>query len=384
MGGNGPFAPRTSGAEVGTGERSAADSGAGQRRSARSAARVLSIQCAASLGQSIAAAASASLAFRRRACRARGRLRARAARLRDDLDRWPRGAVPRAAACRASRCLALAMPELAVDEAPPDTVFAGDDPQPSARRGDLRGDAAARGFRLSRPDRLGDQARPLRQAARRGRHSAGELERLVCPIGLPGIGSKEPAAIAASVRRRSADPAREKLLRARCRGAAWTLIRTSAIHAPRRRTLGGAHAGRGGRPVRRRHRQGRQGDRRGLEPGHVDQRPDRARRGRAPSAPPARSSAHSRSPAATSTRAASRARCASPPSTGRASTASSSPTRARTPRRSASTTSFSIARCRSRSRSAHPDGQARAAGGRGGLRRVAGEARQGSSIRDQE
>ena len=89
------------------------------------------------------------------------------------------------------------------------------------------------------------------------------------------------------------------------------------IHAPRRPALGGAHARRRRRAVRRRHRQGRQGDRRGLEPGHLGERPDRACGSRGDPRSPAKSSARSRSKAARSMRAASRARCASPRSTGR-------------------------------------------------------------------
>ena len=54
------------------------------------------------------------------------------------------------------------------------------------------------------------------------------------------------------------------------------------------RALGGAHAGRSRRAIRRGHRQGRQGHRRGLEPRHLDERPDRACRGHAPSATPAK------------------------------------------------------------------------------------------------
>ena len=63
--------------------------------------------------------------------------------------------------------------------------FPGDDAQPSARRGDLRGGAAARGFCLSRPDRLGHEARPLpssglaRPASPRG-CSTGSSARSAC------------------------------------------------------------------------------------------------------------------------------------------------------------------------------------------------------------
>jgi xanthine dehydrogenase accessory factor len=97
------------------------------------------------------------------------------------------------------RQLALAMPELAVDEAPPDTVFlvmTHSHPLDEAiceailRRGDfaylgLIGSATKRARFVKR---LGEAGIPV-----------GDLKQLVCPIGLPGIESKEPAAIAASV-----------------------------------------------------------------------------------------------------------------------------------------------------------------------------------------
>jgi xanthine dehydrogenase accessory factor len=96
------------------------------------------------------------------------------------------------------RCLALAMPELAVDEAPPGTVFAvmtHSHPLDEAvceavlRRGDfaflgLIGSATKRARFVSR---LGRAGIPPEQ-----------LARLVCPIGMASIRSKEPAAIAAS------------------------------------------------------------------------------------------------------------------------------------------------------------------------------------------
>ncbi len=97
------------------------------------------------------------------------------------------------------RQLALAMPELAVDEAPPGTVYlvmTHSHPLDEAiceailRRGDfaylgLIGSATKRARFVKR---LGEAGIP-----------AGDLKRLVCPIGLPAIESKEPAAIAASV-----------------------------------------------------------------------------------------------------------------------------------------------------------------------------------------
>jgi xanthine dehydrogenase accessory factor len=97
------------------------------------------------------------------------------------------------------RQLALAMPELAVDEAPPGTVFlvmTHSHPLDEAiceailRRGDfaylgLIGSATKRARFVKR---LGEAGIP-----------AADLKRLHCPIGIPGIESKEPAAIAAAV-----------------------------------------------------------------------------------------------------------------------------------------------------------------------------------------
>jgi xanthine dehydrogenase accessory factor len=95
--------------------------------------------------------------------------------------------------------LALAMPELAVDEAPPDTVFlvmTHSHPLDEAvceavlRREDFAylGLIGSDTKRARFVKRLGDAGVPTAQ-----------LQRLICPIGLPGILSKEPAAIAASV-----------------------------------------------------------------------------------------------------------------------------------------------------------------------------------------
>jgi xanthine dehydrogenase accessory factor len=97
------------------------------------------------------------------------------------------------------RQLALAMPELAADEAPPGTIFlvmTHSHPLDEAiceailRRGDfaylgLIGSATKRARFVKR---LGEAGIP-----------ADELKRLVCPIGILGIESKEPAAIAAAV-----------------------------------------------------------------------------------------------------------------------------------------------------------------------------------------
>ncbi len=95
--------------------------------------------------------------------------------------------------------LALAMPELSVDEAPPETVFlvmTHSHPLDEAiceavlRRGDfaylgLIGSATKRARFVKR---LGAAGIPPKM-----------LARLVCPIGIPGIKSKAPAAIAAAV-----------------------------------------------------------------------------------------------------------------------------------------------------------------------------------------
>jgi len=97
------------------------------------------------------------------------------------------------------RQLELAMPELAVDEAPPNTIFlvmTHSHPLDEAvceailRREDF--------FYLGL---IGSNTKRARFVKRLGEAGISEelLERLVCPIGLPGITSKEPAAIAASV-----------------------------------------------------------------------------------------------------------------------------------------------------------------------------------------
>lgn len=96
------------------------------------------------------------------------------------------------------KCLALAMPELLVDGAPADTVFAvmtHSHPLDEAiceavlRRDDFAylGLIGSKTKRARFVKRLGEAGIPREQ-----------LQRLICPIGLPGIDSKEPAAIAAS------------------------------------------------------------------------------------------------------------------------------------------------------------------------------------------
>jgi xanthine dehydrogenase accessory factor len=118
------------------------------------------------------------------------------------------------------RQLELAMPELAVDEAPPNTIFlvmTHSHPLDEAvceailRRGDF--------FYLGL---IGSDTKRARFVKRLGEAGISEelLERLVCPIGLPGIASKEPAAIAASVAadllmrtEKVSDPAKSKVSR---------------------------------------------------------------------------------------------------------------------------------------------------------------------------
>jgi xanthine dehydrogenase accessory factor len=97
------------------------------------------------------------------------------------------------------RQLELAMPELAVDEAPPKTVFL-------VMTHSHPLDEAVCEAILRREDFLylgliGSDTKRARFVKRLGEAGISEemLQRLVCPIGLPGIASKEPAAIAASV-----------------------------------------------------------------------------------------------------------------------------------------------------------------------------------------
>lgn len=95
--------------------------------------------------------------------------------------------------------LELAMPELAVDEAPPHSIFlvmTHSHPLDEAVCEAIlrREDFAYLGL-------IGSNTKRARFVKRLGEAgiSREQLERLVCPIGLPGINSKEPAAIAASV-----------------------------------------------------------------------------------------------------------------------------------------------------------------------------------------
>jgi xanthine dehydrogenase accessory factor len=95
--------------------------------------------------------------------------------------------------------LSLAMPELAVDEAPPNTIFlvmTHSHPLDEAVCEAIlrREDFAYLGL-------IGSDTKRARFVGRLGQAGipAEQLKRLICPIGLPNIASKEPAAIAASV-----------------------------------------------------------------------------------------------------------------------------------------------------------------------------------------
>ncbi len=97
------------------------------------------------------------------------------------------------------RTMALAMPELAVDEAPENTVFlvmTHSHPLDEAICEAVlrRGDFAYLGLIGSKTKRARFQKR-LREAG----IPPAMVMRMICPIGLPQIESKEPAAIAASV-----------------------------------------------------------------------------------------------------------------------------------------------------------------------------------------
>jgi xanthine dehydrogenase accessory factor len=90
------------------------------------------------------------------------------------------------------------MPELAVDEAPPDTVFAV--MTHSHPLDEAICDAILRRDDFAYLGLIGSATKQARFLKRLGEAGipANKLERLVCPIGVPGIESKEPAAIAAS------------------------------------------------------------------------------------------------------------------------------------------------------------------------------------------
>jgi xanthine dehydrogenase accessory factor len=97
-----------------------------------------------------------------------------------------------------AKCLALAMPELAVDEAPPDTVFAV--MTHSHPLDEAICDAILRRDDFAYLGLIGSATKRARFVKRLGEAgiASKRLKRLVCPIGLPNIESKEPAAIAAS------------------------------------------------------------------------------------------------------------------------------------------------------------------------------------------
>ncbi len=96
------------------------------------------------------------------------------------------------------KCLALAMPELVVDEAPPDTIFlvmTHSHPLDEAVcEAVLRRDDFAYLGLIGSPTK---RARFVKRLGEAG-ISREQLARLTCPIGLPDIESKEPTAIAAS------------------------------------------------------------------------------------------------------------------------------------------------------------------------------------------
>jgi hypothetical protein len=153
------------------------------------------------------------------------------------------------------------------------------------------------------------------------------------PVGFPGI-EAETRGDRRLLRRRPFDPAREADAQ-RSAIAAWRSreFMRCAVNLSARRMQGqrpfSAVIVKDGKVIAE------------LEQGDLDGNDDRAREISAIRS--ACAAPNFSSPAATST-GCSLPHIASPPSTGRASTASSSPTRARTPPRSASTMNFSIAR----------------------------------------
>ena len=97
------------------------------------------------------------------------------------------------------RSLALAMPELVVDEAPPGTIFLVMTHSHPLDLGVC--EAVLRREDFAYLGLIGSKTKRARFRKRLGAAGvpAETLERLICPIGLAGIKSKEPAAIAASV-----------------------------------------------------------------------------------------------------------------------------------------------------------------------------------------
>jgi xanthine dehydrogenase accessory factor len=95
--------------------------------------------------------------------------------------------------------LALAMPELVVDEAPPGSVFLV--MTHSHPLDEAICEAVLRRDDFAYLGLIGSDTKRARFVKRLGEAGipAQSLKRLTCPIGLPGIRSKEPAAIAASV-----------------------------------------------------------------------------------------------------------------------------------------------------------------------------------------
>jgi xanthine dehydrogenase accessory factor len=117
--------------------------------------------------------------------------------------------------------LALAMPELAVDDAPASAIFLV--MTHSHPLDEAVCEAVLRRDDFAYLGLIGSETKRARFAKRLGQAgiSAKKLEQLTCPIGLPGIDSKEPAAIAASV-------AADLLIR---REAGFPATRPAAVHA---------------------------------------------------------------------------------------------------------------------------------------------------------
>jgi xanthine dehydrogenase accessory factor len=97
------------------------------------------------------------------------------------------------------KTLALAMPELAVDEAPPDTSFLV--MTHSHPLDEAVCEAVLRRDNFAYLGLIGSATKRARFAHRLERmgFAPGQIERMTCPIGIGGIVGKEPAVIAASV-----------------------------------------------------------------------------------------------------------------------------------------------------------------------------------------
>ena len=96
--------------------------------------------------------------------------------------------------------VAAADPPAELSGAPDGALRRGDDPFARARSRHRRRGAGPRPLSLCRPDRLGDQARRASSASSTPPGSmTGNVARLICPIGVPGVEGKAPAVIAAAV-----------------------------------------------------------------------------------------------------------------------------------------------------------------------------------------